>query len=303
MRSAVRQPSGSHVPMSWKARGVVVLSLLLGWSWLLVNLPGRMVALYDARRGHAKYGKLYNLAGDAHAAFGREVFAAENVSALTGIPVGALKADGYCATAWTDQQQVLLHDGWLLRQTSAVGWLNVTMGATSVTGRYGMALEPGQCRALHSSECTRVVDLRLVEKHLPSPSTDDWQPILPGQCVLGQIPRAEPAVLGRYTIDLPADKDVTVFVYALPATWIVEALLFQDGQAVERLPGERMMFRTKAGGKHLLTLSSTADGELSAGQGEYSLQVLWGRAVGKHCPIPSFDRRDCYPAAVTGRGR
>jgi hypothetical protein len=304
VRSAARGPGDSSTALSWKARGLLVLLIRGGWSWLPLNLPGRLIGFYEAQRKSARYGALANLAGDAHAAFGRAVFTPESISALTGIAPHELEAATYCATAWTDRPQVFLRPTWLWQRTPATGWLNVTVSGMAVIGRYSMTLQPEKCRpgSLHTSECTKVDDLRLEERHVPSPTTDDWIVILPGQCVLGQIPAAEPSVVGRYAIDLPADRDVTVTAYTLPATIFVESHLFHGGEEVAAAPGERVVYRTKKAGTYLLTLISTTDSDFSVREGQYSLQVYWGRAIGKRCPIPAFDKRDCYRASGE-RGR
>ena len=282
--------------MSWKARGVLVLWILIGWSWLIFGFFGRYFGFWEDRQGRQKYGDQYGLSGDAHAAFGREAFAPENLSALTGIPVQDLKKESYCATAWTDQEQIFLYDQWRQQRTPAMGWLNVTAGGRSVTGRYGMKLRADRCNpnSQHDSDCTKVSGLHLTGKWLSSPASDEWTTILPGQCVLGQAPAAEPSVVGRYAIDLPAGRDVTVIVYTFPATLFVEARLFHLGAEVPPAPDERVVFRTREAGTHLLTLVTTADSDFTAGKGQYSLQVYWGRAVGRRCPIPTFDKRDCY---------
>jgi hypothetical protein len=302
VKSAVRAPTTTNEPMPWKARVALILWVFAGWSWLIFNVPWRAFCFFEDQRGHRKYGDAYGLAGDAHAVFGREAFAIENVSVLTGMTPDELKARGYCATAWTDEEQVFLHNRWFWKGTTALGWLSVTIAGKAITGLYSMELRAQECELLSDSVCTRVDRLRLRERRQSPLASDDWAPILPGQCVLGQAAAPEPSVVGRYTVDLPAGRDVTVMAYALPATLFVEPHLFHGGAEIAQAPGERVVFRTTEAGTHLLTLTTTADSDFRAANGRYTLQVYWGRAVGKRCPIPDFDGVDCYRATKAQGG-
>jgi len=128
-----------------------------------------------------------------------------------------------------------------------------------------------------------------------SAKTDPAAPvaILPGQCVLGSF-TGSPSVVGRYKVTLPADREITVRAFVIPATAFLSYRLSLGSRDAPHVEGENTMFRSIGQGEYDLDVSLLPASGAPDLPGEYSLQVHWGRGAGNRCPIPGFDERSCY---------
>ena len=126
-------------------------------------------------------------------------------------------------------------------------------------------------------------------------------PLLAGECALGTF-AAKPGVVGRYKVTLPAEREITVRAFVIPATAFLSYRLSLRGQDAPHVEKESTIFRSLGQGEYDLEVTLLpAVGTVDL-PGEYSLQVHWGRGVGPRCPIPGFDENDCYGAGARGGG-
>jgi hypothetical protein len=51
-------------------------------------------------------------------------------------------------------------------------------------------------------------------------------------------------------------------------------------------------------GEYELEVAAQSSSDAGTIEGEYTLQVHWGHGVGDACPVPSFDKRECYGVAL-----
>ena len=214
-----------------------------------------------------------------------------------------------CALTWTDQENTYVYAQRASRAGSRTAWRAATVSGRAVLARYVADLWAGDCRlpsAHHKEDCTMVGRLRLVERRelaMAAPGkTDPAAPvaILPGQCVLGSFP-GSPSVVGRYKVTLPADRQITVRAFVIPATAFLSYRLSLRGKDAPHVQGESTMFRSIGQGEYDLEVSLLPSVGAPDLPGEFSLQVHWGRGAGDRCPIPGFDEKSCYSSPAGGQ--
>jgi len=170
-----------------------------------------------------------------------------------------------------------------------------------VIGKYVADLWSGNCAGpteFNTRHCTVVERTRLIERReLPvsggTTAKAEVTPILAGQCIWRKF-AGKPGVVGRYQVRLPAEREITVRAYVLPATAFLSYRLTLDGREAPHVSGENTVFQSLGEGDYELevTLQPAVGG--AENPGEYTVQVHWGRGAGDPCPVPSFDERECY---------
>ena len=212
-----------------------------------------------------------------------------------------------CELTWMDREETHVYAQRASRAAPETAWRAVTVGGQAILGRYTADLWAGDCRrpgAYEKRDCTVVERVRLTERRQApaaaqaKQSTAASTPILAGQCVLGSF-AGKPGAVGRYEVSLPADREVTVRGFVIPATAFLSYRLSLHGQDAPHVNGENTRFRSLGQGEYDVEVSllPTAGAEQA---GEYSLQIHWGRGVGDRCPIPGFDKRNCYGGSSEG---
>ena len=252
---------------------------------------------------HRTTGPSFGLANDAASALAAALDQPAHVAELVGDPVPTPETS--CELTWTDQEKTYVYAQRAARATPETAWRAVTVPGKAILGHYVADLWAGDCRekgSYYKKDCTVVERVRLVGQELslggpPASST----PLLAGQCTVAAF-AAKPGVVGRYKVTLPADREITVRAFVIPATAFLSYRLSLRGQDAPHIGKENTVFRSLGQGEYdlevtLLPAVGTADVP-----GEYSLQVHWGRAVGLRCPIPGFDERDCYGARARDGG-
>jgi hypothetical protein len=117
--------------------------------------------------------------------------------------------------------------------------------------------------------------------------------LLAGQCAWKKF-TAKDGVVGRYRLWLPAEREITVRVFVLPANVFLSYRLMLGGKEAPLVSGERTVFKSIGEGEYELEVALRPSPDGGEVVGEYSVQVHWGHGVGDACPVPSFDRRECY---------
>jgi len=296
-----RQPGRGRT----RTLGLLVWAVL-GWSWLWFWPPygafhrvGEGIQQATRRR---QDGASYGLAADAHAVLAQAVLAPSRVAELVGENEGTLESRSTCALAWTDDEHTVVTATRAYDAQPATGWMALTRPGQATVGRYGMGLWTDHCdsegatRLSSPMECTRLKQLRLLDRQVSSRQGTGEERILPGQCVLGIMDGGETAKTSsdRYVVHLPAHKTVTVRLFTIPAALALHPRLVRDGAEIAPLPDVFGAFATGPEGDYEILVERDPRFPAVPIAGQYTLQVHWGKADGQRCPIPDFDGRDCY---------
>jgi hypothetical protein len=284
----------------WSRRQRLIAWVAGGWFFALVVAPWARGCLEEVNARTT--GPSYGLANDAVSAVAAALEGPARVAELMG-GAGDLAAGGAsCALTWADQEKTYVFAQRASRAAPRTVWRAVTTGGRAFLGRYAADLWAGDCRrrgSYYKKDCTVVERARLVERRevaIAAPSkTDPAVPaaILPGQCVLGSF-AAKPGVVGRYKVTLPADREITLRAFAIPAAAFLSYRFSLHGRDAPHVEGETTMFRSFGAGEYDLEVSLLPTFDAGELAGEYSLQVHWGKATGERCPIPGFDEQGCY---------
>ena len=297
--SPALEPGDTKRPR-WSRRQRLIAWVGGGWLFGLVVAPWARGCLEEVNARTT--GPSYGLANDAVSAVATALDDPARVAELLGGPSSVPPAGASCALTWTEQEKTYVYAQRASRAAHRTVWRAVTIGGQAFLGRYVADLWAGDCRERwehYRRDCTVVDRVRLRERRemaIAAPAkTDPTLPvaILPGQCVLGSF-ASKPGVVGRYKVKLPADREITVRAFVIPATAFLSYRLSSRGQDAPHVAGESTMFRSIGEGEYELEVSllPTFDGGELAG--EFSLQVHWGKATGERCPIPGFDEQTCY---------
>ena len=292
--------AGDTKPPRWSRRQRLIAWVGGGWLFALVLAPWARGCLEEVNVRTTGPG--YGLANDAASAVAAALDDPARVAELLGGPGSVPEAGTSCTLTWTEHEKTYVYAQRASRAAPRAVWRAVTVGGQAFLGRYTADLWAGDCRrrgSYYRKDCTVVDRVRLIERRevaIAAPAkTDPARPvaILPGQCVLGSF-ASKPGVVGRYKVKLPADREITVRAFVIPATAFLSYRLSLHGRDAPHVEGESMMFRSTGAGDYDLEVSllPTFDGGELAG--EFSLQVHWGRGVGERCPIPGFDEQSCY---------
>jgi len=293
------------VSLSSRRRRVLLGAWVLA-GWLsAVFVAGPLRGWLEEYRSRTT-GPSYGLANDAAAALGAKLNTPERMAELLGVPAAPLRErdeqDKVCGLTFTDRERTYIHARRANRARPETAWLAVTTGGRAVLGHYAADLWSGNCAAgpteLNTRHCTVVERVRLIEKrelHVPVGTTASAEvmPILAGQC-LWRTFTGKAGVVGRYQIRLPAERDMTVRTYVLPATAFLSYRLTLEGREAAHAGGENTMFQSLGEGTYELEVTLQPATDEPERPGEYTLQIHWGRGAGDPCPMPSFDERECY---------
>jgi hypothetical protein len=282
---------------------------LVAWvvgGWLVALVAAPHLRWWMEEHNHRTTGPSFGLANDAAAALAAALDQPTRIAELAGAP-DSEPTNATCVLTWTDREKTYVYAQQASRAKPETAWRTVTMAGRAILGRYAADLWAGDCRepsARYKRDCTVVARARLVERQempVPSPSAG-VVPLLPGQCTLGSF-AANPGVVGRYKVTLPAEREITVRAFVIPATAFLSYRLSLRGQDAPHVGKENTVFRSLGQGEYDLEVSLLPAAGTTDLPGEYSLQVHWGRGIGPRCPIPGFDESDCYGAGVRDGGQ
>jgi len=289
----------------WR-RGYFLLAWVVG-GWLSALLIAPHARWWIEEHNHRTTGPSYGLANDAATALAAALDKPTRLAELVGGPEP--KPEASCELTWTDREKTYVYAQRASRATPETAWRSVTMAGRAVLGRYVADLWAGDCKAegtYHEKDCTVVERVRMVERQesavaAPTAATAPV-PLLAGQCVLGAF-AAKPGVVGRYKVTLPAEREITVRAFVIPATAFLSYRLSLAGQEAPHVEKESTVFRSLGQGEYDLEVTLLPAVGAADLPGQYSLQVHWGRGVGPRCPIPGFDEGNCYSAGVRSKGQ
>jgi hypothetical protein len=293
-------PAAATRSKSWRPTIALWTWALLGWWWAFNLDCGKqsLQALLDVGLFKPSKDPLYGRAGDAPSALAALLRTPERLSELTGAPASGLSPDAVCAWAFTDRKDVIVLGKGPSRAAKTVTWLAATLAGEGFLGRYTGGLWSGPCdgeTSLRRQTCTKVKDLRLVERVKMPSAPSGTTPILPGQCVVGSLGDSPADDSDRYWIELPRERDVTVPSYTLPAAAFVTVRLVFAGKDFPHLTNAPSEFHSQDAGPYQVVVARAAGSP--AGRIRYSLRVTWGRGVGPRCPIVEFDGHACAGGA------
>jgi hypothetical protein len=218
-----------------------------------------------------------------------------------------------CVAKWTDEDPIMMlnNDG-PKNGTEFVFWKAFTLHGKTTLGLYvadlwtGVSIGSGG--ALNSrSAWSEAANVRLVERMPPpQPAPPGFRAILPGECVLDSLDEREDRVVGRYWIELPADRIVTIFPQGPdgPSAEMKVRLTFQDVEVPEHLEFngiERYSlghFEIHHQGYHKITIvrvdpPDTVSPDLIDHK-NYTLQVYWGKDLSRECYPPEELQLNCF---------
>ena len=289
-----------------RRRGLFLVAWVVG-GWLAALVAAPHVRWWIEEHNHRTTGSSYGLANDAATALAAALDQPARVAELVGGPESESGSNASCALTWTDREKTYVYAQRASRAAPETAWRAVTIPGKAILGRYVADLWAGDCRhpgAYYKKDCTVVERVRLVERQeipvaaMPAGAT----PLLAGQCTLGAFV-GKPGVVGRYKVSLPADREITVRAFVIPATAFLSYRLSLRGQDAPHVGKENTVFRSLGQGEYDLEVTLLPAVGAADLPGEYSLQVHWGRSVGPRCPIPGFDESNCYTGARDGGHR
>lgn len=304
MAGNVNQPPGTdRRNPSWLLTIGLWSWALLGWWWAFHLDWGKqsLQSLLDVALFEPSKDPLRGRAGDAPSALAALLRTPERLSELTGTPASGLAPDAACAWSFTDKEDVIVLGKRPSRAVETASWLAVTLGEKGYLGRYAVRIWSGRCgeddTSLRQQTCTKVEDLRLVERVKIPSVPGGAMPILPGQCVVGSLDDSAGDVTARYLVALPRERDVTVFSYTVPAAGFITVKLEREGKTMVHPTDSPSEFRSQDAGLYQVVVSR-AEGA-AKGKIRYSLRVTWGSGVGPRCPVPEFDGHPCGGGAAS----
>lgn len=284
---------------SWRRMVLLGAWVLGGWISAVFVAPALRGWLEEYR--NRTTGPSFGLANDAATALGAKLNTVDRMAELLGVSLVDLSDGRVCSLTWTDREKTYVHALRANRARPETAWMAVTVGGRSVIGKYVADLWSGNCAGpteFNTRHCTVVERTRLIERReLPvsggTTAKAEVTPILAGQCIWRKF-AGKPGVVGRYQVRLPAEREITVRAYVLPATAFLSYRLTLDGREAPHVSGENTVFQSLGEGDYELevTLQPAVGG--AENPGEYTVQVHWGRGAGDPCPVPSFDERECY---------
>jgi hypothetical protein len=219
-----------------------------------------------------------------------------------------LQGHGTCSKVWFDDDGVLIRGIGPMNGSTAPVWMTLTVGGQVFVGRVTVDLWRGTgagTGGLDSSYNYTVGDnLRLVERvPPPKPGPPGWRVIRPGECVLGSTePLDASGVIGRFLIDLPAQRSVGVRLLGeLVGDFVpLEEKLTLDGRDVPEVRVERVRddrYRTDRDGRYQLTVRRTDNPDARRTTGgrwrRYTVQAAWGASITGGCEPPDSNS-NCF---------
>lgn len=291
--------AGDTKPPRWSRLRVVVLGawILAGWASALFAAPALRGWLEEY--GSRTTGPSFGLANDAATAMAAKLGTRERIAELLGVPPASLDESKVCSLTWADREKTYVHAQRPGRARPANALLGVTVAGRAVLGLYAVDLWSGDCREAHQyyeRPCTRTENVRLLERQelvVAKVADDEPTPLVAGQCAWRKF-AGKAGVVGRFRVMLPADREITVRAFVLPATAFLSYRLSLGGQEAPHARGESTVFQSIGEGQYELEVSLRPAASGTEKAGEYTVQVHWGRGFGAACPVPSFDERECY---------
>jgi hypothetical protein len=285
---------------------LLVVWVAAGWGSALLAAPRLRDWLVEYRSRTT--GPSYGLANDAASVVAAELGTRERMAELLGAPAADLDESKLCRLTWMDREKTYVHAQRASRARPAYGLLGVTAAGRAALGLYAVDLWSGNCAGqteFYDRDCTKVGQVRLIERRelLEAKAGAEAKtpaPLLAGQCVWRKL-SGKAGVVGRFQVQLPAEREITVRAFVLPPSAFLSYRLMFAGREAEHARGESTVFQSLGEGDYELevALQPAADGQETPG--EYTLQVHWGQGAGEACPVPSFDERECYGVEI-GKG-
>ena len=276
-----------------------LLGLWICGGWVMAFFLAPRARDWLDEYGSRTTGPSYGLANDVATAIAGKLGTPQQMAQLLGVGGEAFDAKRACSLTWTDHEATYVFAQRRSRARPETAFTTVTVDGRTVRGRYAVDLWTGDC-ALRDGyperPCTKVEHVTLLERRelaiakAPSPQPE---PLLAGQCIWRKF-TDESSLVGRYKVALPAEREITVRAYVLPATVFLTCRLSLDGKEAPHVRGESTMFRSLGEGEHELEIRLLPQAGASKQSGEYTIQVHWGKGAGEPCPVPSFDERECY---------
>ena len=297
MSEASGPPRGARIsPRAW-------WGLWIGVGWVLALLVAPRAQGWFEEYGRRTTGPAYGLANDAASAIAARLGAPEEMARLLGVDANSFDGKRACSLSWTDHEETYVLGQRRNRAHPETAFSAVTVNGRTVLGRYSVDLWTGDCAPRDDEPecpCTKVERTTLLDRReltlAPAPSAQP-EPLLPGQCVWRRFADAS-SVVGRFKVLLPAEREVTVRAYVLPATVFLTYRLTLAGKEAPHVRGESTVFRSLGEGEYELQVSLLPQAGIRQQTGEYTIQVHWGKGAGEPCPVPSFDQRECYGAEL-----
>jgi len=235
-----------------------------------------------------------------------ELFGAQRQLIQPGIREG-------CHAEWTDEDPIMMLDSNGPKNgIELVFWKAFTLHGKAALGRYVADLwtgvSTGSGGALNSrSAWSEVGNIRLVERiPPPQPAPLGFRAILPGECVFDSLDEREGRLVGRFWIELPADRTVTIYPQGPygPSAEMKVQLTFQDVEVPEHLEFNGIEsdslghFEIRHQGYHKITIVRIdPPGKVPLDEvhhKNYTLQVYWGRRLSTGCHRPEERERNCF---------
>jgi hypothetical protein len=289
-----------------RRRGLWLIVWVVG-GWLAALVAAPHLRWWLEEHNHRTTGPSFGLANDAATVLAAVLDQPARVAELVGGSEFEPTPNATCALTWTDREKTYVYAQRAPRATPETAWRAVTVAGRTILGRYAADLWAGDCRtpgAYYKRDCTVVERVRLVDRQeMPAPSPSAGAvPLLAGQCTRANF-AAKPGVVGRYKVTLPAEREITVRAFVIPATAFLSYRLSLRGQDAPHVGKENTVFRSLGQGEYDLEVTLLPAAGTSDLPGQFSLQVHWGRAVGPRCPIPGFDETDCYGGGTRDGGQ
>jgi len=262
-----------------------------GWAWVLIQILATLHALDTDDRPPFP-------AGDPQEAF-------EHVKSVDRELLGPL-ADrvhgrSVCDKVWFDDDAVLIRGMGPQHGSTAPAWLTLTVGSQVFVGRITVDLwrgtQAGTGAIGFPERFTVGANLRFVERvPPPRPGPAGSRVIRPGECVLGSTePQDAAGVIGRFLIDLPAQRSVGVRLLGeLVGDYVPLAeKLTLDGHDVPTVRGDEFRadrYRTERDGRYELTVRRTDSPDARRATGgrwrRYTVEAAWGASITGSCEPP-----------------